>query len=141
MTEHDVTLSRTIHADADRAWAALTDPELVAQWMMGARVASTWTKGAPITWKGEYKGKAFTDKGEVVEVEPGRRLVHTHFSPMSGADDVPENHHRLAWTLSPSAGATKLTLVQSGATSAQQAEQFKATWSTMLDALRRAAEA
>jgi uncharacterized protein YndB with AHSA1/START domain len=59
---------------------------------------------------------------------------------LSGGEDVPENYHRLAWTLRPEDGATKLTLVQSGASSAAEAEQFKASWAQMLDALREAAE-
>ncbi len=108
--------------------------------MMGAKVHSSWEKGAPIRWVGEYEGKSYEDKGEVLDIDPGTRLVHTHFSPMSGAEDTPENYHQLAWTLAREGDATKLTLVQSGASSAEEAEQFKANWGQMLDALRDTAE-
>ena len=66
--------------------------------------------------------------------------MHTHFSAMSGAEDKPENYHRLDWRLAAEGDATKLTLVQSGAHSQQEADRFKQNWATMLDGLRDTAE-
>jgi hypothetical protein len=60
---------------------------------------------------------------------------------MSGAEDRPENYHRLSWDLAEDNGSTKVTLTQSGASSAEQAEQFEANWRNMLDSLRDVAEA
>src|SRR3712207_7239681 len=54
----------------------------------------SWRPGSPITWSGEWQGHAFEDKGEVLEVEPPHRLVVTHFSPMSGQQDVPEKDRK-----------------------------------------------
>ena len=137
MAEHDVRITRTIHADADRVWATLTDPAAVKQWMMGATVTSTWKAGASIEWRGEYEGTPFTDTGEVEEVEVGKRLVHTHVSG-SAPDAAP---HTLTWTLDDAHdGATKLTLVQTGSASEQEAEQSKQNWAAMLDGLRDTAE-
>ena len=140
MSDYDVTITRAIQAPTARVWSALTDPALVSKWMMGAMVDSSWKKGDPITWNGEYEGKSYSDKGEVLDVDPGKRLVHTHFSAMSGADDKPENYHRLDWRLAADGDATKLTLVQSGAHSQQEADQFKQNWAMMLDGLRDTAE-
>jgi uncharacterized protein YndB with AHSA1/START domain len=130
--EHDVTVTRTIHAGPARVWEVLTGADNVELWMMGAKVDSTWQPGASITWSGEYDGKSFTDTGEVVEAEPGRRLVHTH---TSGGQE-----HQLRWKLDDAEGSTKLTLVQSGASSAEEADQFKQSWGAMLDKLREVAE-
>ena len=77
MSDYDITITRTIHASTARLWSVLTDPAMVSKWMMGATVDSTWKKGAPITWSGEYDGRSYSDKGEVLEVDPGQRLVHT----------------------------------------------------------------
>ena len=140
MSDYDITITRTIHASTARLWSVLTDPAMVSKWMMGATVDSTWKKGAPITWSGEYDGRSYSDKGEVLEVDPGKRLVHTHFSAMSGDEDKPENYHRLDWRLAAEGDVTKLTLVQSGARSQQEADQFKQNWATMLDGLRDTAE-
>ena len=54
MAEHDATVTRTIHADADRVWKVSTDSDLMSEWMMRARVESTWQPGASITWSGEF---------------------------------------------------------------------------------------
>ena len=140
MSDYEVTITRTIHAPTNRVWRALTDPALVSKWMMGATVDSGWKKGDPITWNGEYEGKTYSDKGEVLDVDPGKRLVHTHFSAMSGAEDRPENYHRLDWKLAADGDATKLTLVQLGAHSQQEADQFKQNWAMMLDGLRDTAQ-
>jgi hypothetical protein len=42
--------------------------------MFGSEVTTDWKPGSPITWKGEFEGRAYEDKGEVIAVEPGRRL-------------------------------------------------------------------
>lgn len=49
----------------------------------GARVDSTWRKGEPITWSGEYSGQPYTDSGEILDIDPGGRLVRTHASTMA----------------------------------------------------------
>ena len=125
ISEYDVTITRTVKAPAARVWSALTDPALVSKWMMGAEVNSTWKKGDSITWNGQYEGRSYSDKGEVLDVEPGKRLEHTHFSARSGAEDKPGNYHRLDWKLDAVGDATRLTLVQCGAHSQEEVDQFK----------------
>jgi uncharacterized protein YndB with AHSA1/START domain len=140
MTDHVATASTTVDADPDRVWQAMTDPKLVAEYMMGSEVASDWQPGSPITWTGEWEGKPYQDKGEVLQAEPGRLLEVTHYSPMTGADDVPENYHRVRYELSPSRDSTTVELTQDGCDSAEQAKQFSQNWQGMLDGLKKVAE-
>ena len=95
------TAETDIIASPARVWSALTDPAQIKRYMFGSEVETDWKPGGTIVWKGEYQGRAYQDKGQVVEVEPERRLVVTHFSPLSGQDDVPENYHTLAYVLEP----------------------------------------
>ena len=134
-----IAISRDIQADPERVWNAMTDPALVSEWMMGATVRSDWKPGSSITWSGEYNGQTFEDRGEIIAIDPGKRLVHTHFSPMSGAEDVPENYHQVEWSLVDKGGSTDLTL-EMPVESEAQGEEFKANWGTMLDALQDVAE-
>lgn len=137
MADQDVMVTVTINADANRVWGAMTDPALVEQWMMGAKVDSTWRQGDPITWSGEYNGQRYTDTGEIVEVDPGRRLVHTHSSTMS--PDRPA--HTVTWSIDDAGnGTTRLGLTQDGASSDEEAAQFTANWASMLSALGQMAE-
>ena len=70
--------------------------------MVGSRVTSTYVVGDPITFDGEWEGKPFQDHGEIVEVDRPRLLRYTHYSPLSGQPDVPENYHHLTFTLEES---------------------------------------
>lgn len=58
----------TIHAPVDAVWRALTEPELVKQYLYGTQVETDWQVGSPITWRGEWKGQPYEDKGEVLAV-------------------------------------------------------------------------
>jgi hypothetical protein len=69
------------------------------------------------------------------------RLRMTHYSPLTGEEDVPENYHTLDYRLTGEGETTRLTLDQDGNDSAEQAEQFAANWQTMLDQVKEYVEA
>jgi uncharacterized protein YndB with AHSA1/START domain len=94
MADHVATAESEIDAPPSQVWAALTDPEQIKKYMFGSEVETDWRPGSPIVWKGEYEGKQYEDKGEILEFEPERRLKVTHFSPLSGQEDVPRTTTR-----------------------------------------------
>jgi len=130
------TAESHISAAPERVWEALTSPEEISAWMSGSHVDTKWEPGAPITWSGEYDGRSYQDKGEVLVVEPCRVLSMTHYSPLMGEEDVPESYHTLVYTLTPTEQGTRLELTQDGCDSDEQAEQFSGNWQAMLDGLR-----
>jgi uncharacterized protein YndB with AHSA1/START domain len=140
MTGYTAKAQTEISASADRVWAAMTDPEQIKEYMFGSQVETDWKPGSPIRWKGEFDGKSYEDKGEVLEVEPGRRLKVTHFSPLTGQDDVPENYHTVTYDLDEHDGHTHVALTQDNAGSEQEAEHSSAMWQQMLDGLRKQVE-
>jgi uncharacterized protein YndB with AHSA1/START domain len=137
---HVATAETEIQAPPERVWNALTDPEQIEQYMFGSRVETDWEPGSPIVWKGEYEGKTYEDKGEILEVEPGRRLKLTHFSPLGGEEDVPENYHTLVYELEGKADATRVSLTQDNNASAEAAEHSSANWQQMLTGLKQVVE-
>ena len=130
-----------IHASPAQVWAALTDPELIRRYMFGSQVESDWQQGSPIRWKGEFEGRPYEDKGEIVEIVPQRRLRVTHFSPLSGQDDVPENYHTLVYELRASRDGTHLSLSQDKNGSEEEARHAQVLWETMLRGLKEVVEA
>jgi len=131
----------TIDAPAATVWQALTDPALVKQYMHGAELETDWKVGSPITWKGEWQGKAYEDKGEVLAVEPGRMLKITHWSPMGGSEDKRENYHTVTYELAPRQRTTTLTLKQSNNPSPEAARTMAdKNWGPVLEALKEVAE-
>lgn len=101
-----------IEASPREVWDALTDPDRVEQYMFGTRLSTDWEVGSPITWSGEWQGNTYEDKGEILEFLPEARLSYSHYSPLSGASDVPENYHTVAIELSPHDKGTTVALTQ-----------------------------
>ncbi len=137
---HVATSSIVIDAPASHVWDVITDPEAVREFMFGADLVTDWTVGGPVVWRGEWEGKAYEDKGYILEVEPGQRLVHTHFSPLGGEDDKPENYHTLTWTLEDQGGATKLTLSQDNNATEEAAAHAQGMWNMLVADVKRIAE-
>lgn len=138
--EHIARAECEVAAPPERVWEALTNPTLIREYMFGSEVETDWQVGSPITWKGEYQGRTYEDKGEVLRVEPSRSLEVTHFSPLTGQEDRPENYHRVRYDLDVVAGGTKVQLSQDNNASAEEAEHSGKNWQMMLDGLKRVAE-
>ncbi|TMD96387.1 MAG: hypothetical protein E6I72_09515, partial [Chloroflexi bacterium] len=83
----DAITSVTIDASRADVWDALTNPAKVKQYMHGTEMSSDWKEGSPIHWRGEWNGKAYEDKGKILEVKPQRLLRYTHWSSMGGSED------------------------------------------------------
>lgn len=140
MTGHIATAEAEIHAPRSKVWRALTDPDQIQKYMFGSRVETDWKPGSAITWKGEYDGQKYEDKGEILEVEQERRLKVTHFSPLSGEEDSPENYHTLVYELKENDGTTHISLSQDNNRSEEAAEHSRRNWEKMLFGLKGVVE-
>jgi uncharacterized protein YndB with AHSA1/START domain len=137
----NATVNIDIAAPAAKVWDGITNPEIIAQYMMGAHVATDWKVGHPITWAGEFNGQAFRDKGEVLVFDPPKRLSVTHWSPLSNVEDKPENYHVVTYDLSETGGVTTLKLTQSNNSSQEAADDMaRDGWTPMLQTLKRVLE-
>jgi uncharacterized protein YndB with AHSA1/START domain len=130
------TASTDIDAPSEDVWEALVDPDAIKQYMFGADVVSDWEEGSPIVWKGEWKGKPYEDKGVILALEPGRRLQYSHFSPLAGLPDEPENYHTVTIGLSGDGGRTHVTLEQDNNPTEEARDHSAENWETMLGALK-----
>jgi len=139
--DHVAHATTTIAAPADRVWDALTNPEKIRQYMMGATVASNWTPGSAITWKGEIKGRAFEDKGRIQRIEPKKLLEYTHYSPMSGEPDIPEKYHLVTVTLTPDGDSTRVDLAQTNNATDDARKHSEDNWNQMLAGMKKIVEA
>jgi uncharacterized protein YndB with AHSA1/START domain len=138
--DYVATAKIEIDAPAEKVWSALTDPEQIKQYMFGSQVVTDWKQGSRIIWKGEYEGRTYEDKGEIVEIAPARRLEVTHFSPLSGDEDVPENYHTVLYELEERDGTTEVSLTQDNNASEEAADHSRANWEKMLAGLKQLVE-
>lgn len=135
------TAETDIDAPPEQVWAALVDPSKIREYMFGSEVHTDWRPGSPIVWKGEYEGKSYEDKGTIVENTPQHRLQMTHYSPLSGAKDAPENYHTLTYEMTMRGAQTHLSLSQDNNASEDEVEHSKQMWGSMLKDLKKVAEA
>lgn len=130
----------TINAPASKVWQALVNPEIIKQYLFDTDVISDWKVGSPITYKGEWEGKSFEDKGKILEIEPEKILKSTHWSPMSGVLDKPENYHTVTYSLADKGEATQVTITQDNNANAEEVKHSEQNWTTVLDGMKKLLE-
>jgi len=95
-----------LHHGPEKVWRALTDPELLAEWLLPV-VALKLEPGAAFTFKAPPQpGWDGTVNCRFVEIEAQRKLRYTWV--VGNIDTV------VTFTLTPTASGTRLSLVQSG---------------------------
>ncbi len=130
----------TINTPTSKVWEALTKPDVIRQYLFGTEVTTDWQVGSPITYKGIWEGKAYEDKGVVLEVEPGRLLVCSFWSAFSGLPDIAENYQTVRYELSTEVNGTRLTITQDNNNSQEEANRSGENWKMVLDGLKKLLE-
>lgn len=140
MGNYTAQASIEINAPASKVWEALTNPELIKQYLFGTEAKSDWKVGSPITYSGVWEGKQYQDKGTILEIVPNKLLVSTYWSGMSGLADVPENYQKVSYKLDEVDGKTTLTIVQENAKDQNSADHSGENWKMVLGKLKEVAE-
>lgn len=125
-----------VDAPSEKVWQALTDPGLVKQYFFGTDMEADWKVGGNITYRGEWKGKAYEDKGHVLEIEPNKKLVTDYWSNLSGKPDVPENYQRVTYELFEDGNGTKLVITQDGNPTQESADHSTNNWNMVLKGMK-----
>jgi uncharacterized protein YndB with AHSA1/START domain len=103
-----------LHHAPEKVWRALTDPALLAEWLLPV-VDLQLEPGAEFTFKTQaYPGWDGTVNCRFVEIEAHRKLSYTW--------GVPFLQTVVTFTLTPTPSGTRLSLVQSGFTPEQKRE-------------------
>ena len=137
MSDLDLRTSVSINASAEDVWKALTTPELIKRWFFGVDTETDWRVGSPLVHRGVYQGKPYEDKGTVVEFDPPRALAHSHWSPVSGQPDSPENYQLVRWELSPRDAETELTVTENNLPSDEARKASEQAWEQALNGLKQ----
>jgi uncharacterized protein YndB with AHSA1/START domain len=127
-----IYLNRRVRKSRQVAWAAITDPEQVAQWF--AQVTPVGKVGE--AYRVEFEDGSSVD-GAILASDPGRRFMHS----WRWAGDDASRTTRVTWAVEPmSAGGSRIVLEHDGWVDAGLTEQDRndhaAYWNDYLDALR-----
>lgn len=142
MSTNDFMANVAIEINSSRSevWAALVTPSAIKQYMFGAEVESTWHEGSDITWKREFNGKKYEDKGVILQIEAEKMLKYTHFSALSGKPDEPDNYHLVTVYLADGADKTEVSLTQENNADEDTRLESEKNWGVMLDGLKKYVE-
>lgn len=109
-----ISLEFDLHHAPEKVWRALTDPVLLAEWLLPV-VGLKLEPGATFMFKTQpYPGWDGTVNCRVLEIEAQRKISYTWSVPF--LDTV------VTFTLTPTAFGTRLSVVQSGFTPEQKRE-------------------
>ena len=134
--------SANINAPASKVWEALTKPQLIKQYFFGTEASSDWKAGSPITFKGNWEGKSYEDKGTILNVQPNKLIKYNYWSSMSGIEDKPENYVNITYELSEDINDnnTKLTITQDNIPDEKMKAHSEQNWKIVLDNLKKLME-
>lgn len=96
-----------IRTTPQKLWRALTDPKFVRQYFFGATQESDWRPGA--SWLIRTPDGRVADSGEIVEIEPNRRLVIKWRHELQ-PDMRAEGYSRMTCEIEKSGRSVKLTI-------------------------------
>jgi uncharacterized protein YndB with AHSA1/START domain len=96
-----------IRTTPEKLWQALLDPEFTRQYWFGVAMECAWTKGSP--WKMVFADGRTVNTGEILEIDPPRRLVIRWVSEFNPEHKV-EGPTRCTFELEPSDRVVKLTI-------------------------------
>ena len=97
-----------IRTTPEKLWDALIKPEFTRAYWFGVTLESEWNKGA--SWKMMIPDGRVGDSGEVLEIEPPKKLVlswRNEFRP----EIREEGYSRCTFTLEPEGHTVKLTIL------------------------------
>jgi len=135
----------TVKAPPSAVWKALTTVSTLKQFFFGSDISTDYRVGSPIYFRGNWKGKPYEDKGRIQTFEPEKRLAFTHWSPLSGMEDRPENYHIVSFDLRPTDGGTEVMLIQTNQNDAEpltpeNRQEYAKNWTMVLDGLKKVVE-
>jgi uncharacterized protein YndB with AHSA1/START domain/DNA-binding transcriptional ArsR family regulator len=94
-----------IRATPQQVWNALTDGSLTERYYFGTRISPSLAAGQPYTYN--YANGDMMISGEVLEIDPPRRLVTT-FTPHFAGENPPTS--QVTFEIEPKGPTCKLTL-------------------------------
>lgn len=123
-----------IRTTPEKLWQALIEPEFTRKYWGQTWQESEWKVGSP--WKNLMPDGVVADVGEVLEIEPGRRLVLS-WSNEIRPDLKEDGPSRLTYEIQAHGDAAKLTLIHESETPLSRLIQAVALgWPAVLSSLK-----
>ncbi len=133
---HSVYKTITINTSKTELWQALTTPEIVQQYLMGAQVTSDWIVGSTIVYQGEYNGIKFRDEGVIDILDPEKEFKYSYWSANHGTVNSRENFVSISYKIEEDGDLVRLEVNQTNYQSKEIAQGMEHIWDLILSKLK-----
>jgi uncharacterized protein YndB with AHSA1/START domain len=139
MPELEHIYETVIAAPPARVWEGLTTPAFTRQYFHATRIESDWIAGSRVEFR--YDDGTLVVEGEVLEVDPPRRLSYTWHVLYDRAMSE-EPFSRVTFDIEPLAGGSRLRVTHDRfAGDSAVYEQVRRGWEGIIEGLRSVLEA
>ena len=135
-----------IKASSDVIWDILINPDKTKEYMYGCEVKCDWNPGDSILWIGSTDDITYV-KGNLIELDPKKRMVYTVIDPSGDYPDIPENYLSVSYDLIPEGDAIRFRISQGDYSKVADGEKrYKDSaeaggWQSVLEKIKEMAEA
>ena len=135
-----IRTSIQIDAPAEAVWKALTDKEIIKQYLFGTETTSDWEKGSAIKFTGSYNDMTYEDGGVILDIIPNEVLSYTYWSSMSGIEDKPENYAVVTYKIVTWEKGVELVLEQANTPTETMYNNSSQHWPMVLQQIKELVE-
>lgn len=135
-----VTKTIKLNVDKSKVWNALTNPEIIKQYLFGTQIITDWKVDSEIIFQGNWEGKEYKDKGKIKKFETEKILQYLYWSSFSGLEDKEENYSLVTFEITPDDKITTLTVSQRGFANDTAREHSDNNWGMVLQQIKKLVE-
>ncbi|WP_271785262.1 SRPBCC domain-containing protein [Aquimarina algiphila] len=132
--------SMNINASPAKIWEALIKPEIAKEYFFGAEIQTNWKEGSSITFKGEFNGTKYEEKGIILNVDQNTQLQYSHWSHFDGLPDELENYRIWTFDLFEYKNYTQLLISEDNIPSKKQQKRSDEFWKEVLLTIKQITE-
>ena len=129
-----------ISASAKSIWEVLTNPNQIKLWLFGTEADTDWKVGSSISFRGEYQGHVYHDKGHVLENKEYELLKYNYWAQYSGLEDIIENYALVTYKIEEKEDMAELTWLQEGFASEKGQKHTEEGLPALLQSIKELAE-
>lgn len=140
-TQLQAESSIRIHAPRNKVWEAIIRPEIVKRYFYEANLRADWRKGGEIVYSGFWDGKAYEDRGTILDYEEGFAVTM----------DFPGKYGKVTYALidqsdpnilniSTHEYSTVVNVTQSGVETEEQRKAAEKSWNEVLHKMKELLE-
>ncbi len=135
-----ISTSIDLDVPSNKVWFALTDTEMIKQYLWGTETATDWKVGSPIIFSGKWGETTFEDKGFILEVEKEKLFKYNYWSSFWGENSNTDDYCIITYELSEHGSQTRLTVSQEGFKDVQSRDHTLENWNGVLNSLKNLLE-